>query len=446
MSQIDNKKILNIFTLYILIVIPILKTLSFVLQENGVIKYYDSINPSMVFWISIPFFMFVYIKDIIDKKRKIEKLDYLFYILVIVGIISVIFSIYKPAAIIGKIHRYEGFLSVFAYYLLFINWKNLGTKEDIKKYIKIFVIIAIINSIYAILQVYTPLKYITRRHGVSAYGFCGNPNFFGSLIVTILSIITSSFLIEKKDNIKKIFIIILLFISLINAQSTGPFMTYIITIIFIIFYLLKKKTLVVKNIFILLAILISTYISIYSINKYVYKYNRCELCGVKDSIQSNKVDIAMEKIANGRFTIWKNTLNVVKKYPITGVGFDNLVLAYPNPKVEGGVSFTITDNGLKREPPKTYLVVDNAHNVYLHTLVSTGILGFIPYIILCLLTFIIGLKSKEKGVMILLCGFVAYSIQAFANISVITVAPKYYIIIGLILQNSKNILEKNNKN
>ena len=43
------------------------------------------------------------------------------------------------------------------------------------------------------------------------------------------------------------------------------------------------------------------------------------------------------------------------------------------------------------------------------------------------------LKTKDVNIMLLLGGFVAYSIQAFGNISVIQVAPIYYIIIGLIL-------------
>ena len=43
------------------------------------------------------------------------------------------------------------------------------------------------------------------------------------------------------------------------------------------------------------------------------------------------------------------------------------------------------------------------------------------------------LKTKDNLTITLLGGFVAYSIQAFANISVIHVAPIYYIIIGLIL-------------
>ena len=79
------------------------------------------------------------------------------------------------------------------------------------------------------------------------------------------------------------------------------------------------------------------------------------------------------------------------------------------------------------------MYIDNAHNVYLHTLVTSGILGIIPLLVLLLYTFIHGLKSNNQYILMLLCGFVAYSVQAFTNISVIEVAPIYYIIIGLIL-------------
>ena len=162
----------------------------------------------------------------------------------------------------------------------------------------------------------------------------------------------------------------------------------------------------------------------------LYKFNisedssyRCELCDINKTIESG---------GNGRIDIWKKSLNVFRKYPLVGVGFDNFYLAYPNPKVDNTISFIITGNEVI-ENSNSYYLVDNAHNVYLHLLISTGLLGLIPYLILCLLTFIKGLKQNNKLVFILIQGFVAYSIQAFANISVIEVAPIYYIIMGLIL-------------
>ena len=425
MEKVSSKKLLNIVTLCILLIVPFLKFFSMNLEYFDVLKNYDSVNPAIVLYVSVPFLMFIYIEDIIRKKRKLDIYDYLFYILIITGIISTIFSIDKNLSIFGKDLRHEGFLSMLSYYLLFINWKIYGTKEDIKKYIKLLVIIGVINSIYSLLQIYTPFNFIIRyaKDVSMASGMCGNPNFFGSLIVTVMSIVMCNFLMNKKIDKKEIITIILLFIALINSQSTGPFLTFVITILFLIFFLKNKNYLIIKKLIILIIILLVTYASIYFVNKIGYKSERCEMCDIIESVNTG---------GNGRVRSWKNSLDIVKDYPIVGVGFDNFYLAYPNPDIKDAITYVIT-NGVMKPKVNYILIYDNAHNVYLHTLVSTGILGLIPFLLLCLFTFIRGLRFKNKLGILLLSGFVAYSIQAFANISVVQVAPIYYLIIGLIL-------------
>ena len=208
MEKITNKRILTILTLCILIMGPLLKFFSMNLEMFGLINNYDFINPAIILYVSVPFLVFIYIKDILDKKRKLDIYDYLFYILVFIGIISCIFSMDKILSIFGKDFRHEGFLSILSYYLLFVNWKENGNSEDIKKFLKFLVIIAVVNSIYALFQLYTNFDFVltyTDYDGKMASGMCGNPNFFGSLIVTVLAIVTCNFLIDKeKLNYKKI--------------------------------------------------------------------------------------------------------------------------------------------------------------------------------------------------------------------------------------------------
>ena len=447
LKKITDKKILYIFTLCILVFIPILKQLSFYLVKFNVINNHDSINPAIVLYFTIPFLLYIYIKNLIKTKRKLDIYDYLFYILIFVGIIATLFSINKEISLFGKEYRHEGFLTMISYYFLFITWKIEGNKEDIKKLINIFTLIAVINVVYAIFQIYTPFKFIL-RYGLDkqmASGISGNPNFFGSLIVTVLSIITSKCLIDKKLSIKQILLIILLYISLINAQSTGPFLTYIITILFLIIYLFIKKKIIIKNMICLISILVITYPSLIYINKEIFNINRCEICDFTNSVLKdetpnelpnntniNNVTIDNYTISNGRVDIWKNSLNIVKDNLITGVGYDNFYLGYYGDVNFNEVSFVSIEGEIKAYR-KYSQIVDNAHNVYLNTLVSTGLLGLIPYLLLCLLTFIKCLRTNDNLIIILLGGFVAYSVQAFANISVVQVAPIYYVIIGLIL-------------
>ena len=136
-----------------------------------------------------------------------------------------------------------------------------------------------------------------------------------------------------------------------------------------------------------------------------------------------------EEIANGRLQIWENSLPLVKEYWLIGCGLDNFRDAYPN---NGGIIF------------------DKAHNVYLQIAVTNGIPALIIFLILLFIAFIKGIKVKNNILTPIYMAFIGYSIQAFFNISVIDVAPYYYIIIGLIFSkyeenNNPKIKEKYNE-
>lgn len=449
LKKITDKRILYIFTFLILVFLPILKQLSFYLVKFNVIKNYDSINPAYVLYFSIPFLIYIYIKNIRKSDRDFDICDYIFFALVLTAFIASLFAIDSDISWFGKEYRHEGFFTVLTYYLLFITWKVEGNKKDIKKIINVLIIMGVINSIYALFQLYTPFKFILRYTTDTdmVTGICGNPNFFGSLIVTVLSIVTVSFLIESKIFIKNILLIILFFISLINSQSTGPFVTYLIVILFFIIYLLIKKKTFIKNIIYLILMLIITCFSVLIINRQLFNIEKCEICDFIGVFNNNKFEEGnnidteapiynIYTISNGRINLWKNSLQIVKDNPINGVGYDNFHLAYYE-----GVNLTsvvfISVDGVTKAIPKYPEIFDNAHNVYLHTLISSGFLGFITYILLCLFTFIKGLKTKDNLVMIIFGGFVAYSIQAFGNINVLQVTPIYYVIIGLILSSKQ---------
>ena len=313
--------------------------------------------------------------------------------------------------------------------MLLVNWKKEGNTKDLKFWYKFIIYIAIFNVAYSLLQVYTDYDFVVRTSlKMTASGFCGHNNFFGSLVVTALSLVSCKFLCFKERTIKNLLVIIFLIIGLINSQSSGPVLAYIITMIFMIILLIIKKSLSLKHFTILVVIPMFILSSIVLVNKFVFKSEVCELCDVKANVIDNE--------GNNRLSIWKRTFWVVEENPIIGVGYDNLAYVYPNPyqnvKVEPS-GITITN----RKPNQKYYLVDNAHNVYLQTLVSSGIFGLLQYLMLCILTFVKGIRSNKKIIFTLISGFIAYSIQASFNINVISVTPIYYLIIGLILSDKK---------
>ena len=122
---------------------------------------------------------------------------------------------------------------------------------------------------------------------------------------------------------------------------------------------------------------------------------------------------------SSRFKLWKNLLPIAKEYYLFGAGLDNLRVVYPK------------DKGL---------VYDKAHNVYYQILITNGIFTLSLYCILCLIIFIKGFKLKDTFYIALYISFIGYCIQAFGNISVIDVAPYFFVILGLLYSKDNEIV------
>ena len=82
---------------------------------------------------------------------------------------------------------------------------------------------------------------------------------------------------------------------------------------------------------------------------------------------------------------------------------------------------------------------DKAHNGYIQIGVTNGLFPLLIYMFVCLIIFLKGFKLKDNYSNSLFMGFVSYCILIFANISAIDVAPYFFIILGLLLSEEKNI-------
>ena len=233
------------------------------------------------------------------------------------------------------------------------------TLEYKKNIVKLFLMIGVFQSIYAILQSYTDFSFI-RRHSIDymAMGLCSNPNFFGSYMVMQLLLIGYIYIYDSKK--KYLFIYLLFAISLYIAESTGPVISVILVIIFSMFVIPKKIKKILKLIIILLLSFALSELSL----KYVQTNNYGKEFIPSYDISSEVSTIfktPIKQIGNGRLTIWKNSIPLIKKYWLIGCGLDNFRDAYPN---FGGVK------------------IDKAHNVYLQISVTNGVPALIFFLIL----------------------------------------------------------------
>ena len=380
-----------------------------------------------ILYFLIPLEIVIYVYKIIKKEIKLNYYDIIVFLILILLMIVTNNSIDIDTSIWGAYKRNEGFLSILCYYLLFLNSKSLDEKQ-INIVIKVFFGVGIIQFVYCLLQVFFrfPGLQLFSLNGVNymAMGFQGNPNFLGSYCIMLLGLALMLYLVKGE---RKYFVLsIIFFINLILAQSTGPFFAFIILFIFMIVFMKIKGIIDWKKIgfvcasFILTFIVVSNGVELYCkkvfndkiVSSYTIKgdiLNTLNLFGISKG--NNEENMTIEDYGSGRITIWKNTLKVVPKYFWLGSGIDTF-----------GYVYSQNNKGL---------YYDKAHNEYLQILVTEGIFTLISYLSLLLLLFIDGVKSNNKLIWVLMMAFIGYALQAFLNISVNTVAPTFYIIMGM---------------
>lgn len=412
-KKINLDTIIFIIISIVMLFIPIVKIISYICNYIGLTKDIFVINQVYVLYLSIPFLLTTYIV----KKKKITWYDGFIYFLIITAIISTLFAVNKKVSILGFYGRYEGLITLISYYLIFLNVKEIKNKKYYKYLIYIFIFLGLFQTQNAFLQVFSDYKYIIRAEKpFMAMAFCGNPNFYGSYMVMLTLITSVLYLINKKCFI----LYIIFFIGLILANSTGPFLGYILAIIF--FIIIYKKHIKLSRVGILLFTSIICFLSVNYILEIKQSKNENFKLEENYTIKSDLLNInnkeeGSQKIDNGRIDIWKRSLPLVKKYFSVGAGIDNYYFVF-----------------------KDY-PLDKAHNIYLQILVTNGLPSLLLYLGLCLLVFIRNIKFKDPLTTALFVAFVGYSIQGFANISVIDVAPYFYIIMGIIA--SEICIEKN---
>ncbi|MDP2814831.1 MAG: O-antigen ligase family protein [Erysipelotrichaceae bacterium] len=344
-------------------------------------------------------------------------------------VFSTLFSIDIRQSILGNLYRDEGLTTILIYFAIFLIARQQGTIS--KKNIYYMLIAGCFVVMYGILQSYGleffPRDYI-REKWIMPFSTIGNPNFLGTYIVLLLPFAVHLFVIEKKKI--GLFIYALLFYGLLTTMTRGTWIGAFISVLLylgILFKYRQRFKFAIKDVMIfglvtflcLLVFDISTSGSFFlRLLSITLEFGRVIKGGEN-----------LELAGSYRMFIWLKTIELIKMRPFVGFGLENLQLAFEQYyavdiiKVIGGP-----------------LIIDRAHNEYLHIAVSSGIPALILY--LSFITLVI-----RKGVarlldlpyaIPLLVAIFGYLVQAFFNISVVSVAYIFWAFLGF-LASSKPI-------
>jgi len=371
----------------------------------------------------------IYFYEIIYKKEKPTLSDIFMYLFIIMTIISTIFAYDQKIALYGYPNRYEGMYTLLFYSFLYLNCKKITDYAYVKKMLKIIICVSFIHFFVVILQL-TGLfsKVIFMYKSGDAIGLTENCNFLGSLMC-LICMLTSGYYILKIDKKNYLYLVsfIVSYTTLLLANSTGPFISFIITFAIFIIYCLFKKNKNFKNMIVIIVIIIALYPVVLSNKDKITPEIKSHISYIIDkfkneekSLNSNLENkdnnkLSINQLGNGRIRIWKNVWKNIQEKSLIGYGPDNLRLVYQ--KSAGDSAYA-----------------DKAHNIYLHIWVSSGIFALIGYIGFVIINIAKSLNNNNNRLVILLAyGIIAYSIQGMFNINVSEVTPYFYIIMGFMI-------------
>ncbi len=230
-----------------------------------------------------------------------------------------------------------------------------------------------ISNLWGVAQV---LNNITPR----AFASFGHANFFASFLVATIPI-TLYFFLQKKKPLLFLFAYFFQCVGLLLTYSRAGWIAAAFGILFLsgIFVrkLYREHTTPLKIFLPLIAVAVAT-IFAYAGVRFISNAAAGDylLFSGRESVSGNPLDDRVKNIADFssgsgaiRVYIWKDSWDIIRAYPIFGVGPDNMQQVYARFYRDEPMRPDISRN----------MIADRAHNEILDTLISYGIVGLIFY-------------------------------------------------------------------
>ena len=385
--------------------------------------------------------MFLVILDIIEKKKiKLNAFEILLIIYGVITFISAFFSDYGfVKCMLGTNGRGEGVITILSYVAAFV----IGTRlfNERKNVLIILIVSIIVASIYGILQANNTnnIKFFFGTASDVAKSTFGNPNFFSSYLCLVLPMACYYF-INTDKKIKWLYFLsaIFGFSGLVYSKTLGGYLTFIgmliLLSVFSLIYTTSRKNVMVKTLMLfVIFVILFLGISHTKQNSYISEIK-------ETTTEVKKLANNDRSFGTGRMEIWQKTLSVINNNKLLGVGPDSLTKEL---KIKNYIT-----NG--EDDVLNKYIIDKAHSEPLQIAATTGIISLVLYTffitsyLLALSKIVINKnksyiinnenfedKYKIQYITAILIGVLGYLIQALVNISVVEVAPIFWMVLGL---------------
>jgi len=290
----------------------------------------------------------------------------------------------------------------------------------------------VIVAVIGIMQKYgldiLPKNYVSINWHNVAYSTIGNPNFLGSYLVLLLPVAMYEFVGLKKWYGLVVYGVILY--CLLATMSRGPWLGAMAAVGMFVLMLWLVKKFDWKRLGIVFVTSVAL-IGLFNVLGDGALFNRFGTIGsdIGEVVSGGE---NLEKAGSYRMFIWIRSLELVKENPLWGVGLEQLGYAFIDNYSEDMVQYW-----------GRVMFVDRAHNEYLHIAVSTGIPSLLVYLTFLFMVLRDGWRNWRKDEILLpvYAAVIGYLVQAFFNISVVSVAYLFWIYMGFLVNEKRQLSE-----
>lgn len=383
------------------------------------------------------YFIFFLIVEACNKRIRLKPYKAVFISVIglfVWGLVTVLYAEDKLLALYGELTREEGLISLAVYYAVFLATASLRNETYRKGLCCGFLLLGCMISVLGVLQFTEICTLQERWPGTASVPMC-NPNFFASFAVLFTGVGMGGFyLCQERDTTTRLFsprmwpvwyaLVLLGYAACISADSS---VAYVGLIMMLSLYLFLEVATKRRRLLPFLSLIIGLAVLVFLLDKLKSGGVSQELLSVGNQIQAEGTVLG-NSVGSGRMGAWKKIVALLPEYGLFGCGIEHLGELYiERYGVINGVYF------------------DKAHNEYLHLWITQGIPAVLLYLTFLFALFFPGVrlffeKKAEDGKQavfgeiekVTLFAFFGYVAQAFFNISVIQVAPYFWMLCGLL--------------
>lgn len=303
--------------------------------------------------------------------------------------LGTLLSVHPKTAMFGEFTRFEGLITWLCYFwMAYLGYSYLDTPLWRKRIVFTLMIGLGITSMYGLLQsagfdalnFEKPWADSTVKE-IRAFSTIGNPSTFGAYLVLVLPLIVMTALkCFKKQQFKNTIIFATVTMlgtgALLATYSRGAWLGLAGALLSLAIATSIVTTLGRKENKLAAINEAAKYVGILGVAVLIMG---CATIALSPSVKSRALSIFDPSggSSSARVLLWKQSLNLIAERPLFGWGLDTFQIAFPKYVIDNwDQRYSASPDPVARENVvKSILITDNAHNLFLHNAVTSGLLG-----------------------------------------------------------------------